>query len=169
MGFPGRDGHEVYWTVGWELLIHHNNRKLTLGLRSSQRQVHKEQGREMEGGREAHTTVLPALPTGSSISIWSWAKPVISPPWLQLENSLSTVPASKWRQVYSEFKKKNTKKTERAILICFHVKRGALFIGSRNDIQRDITLHHMANLHSRPKAGFSFIRTALKIRLQKHV
>ena len=72
--------------------------------------------------------------------------------------------------LFRVFKKKKKKKTpERAILICFHVKRGAHITGHRNDIQRDITLHHMANLNSRPKAGFSFIRSDLKIRLQKHM
>lgn len=69
--------------------------------------------------------------------------------------------------LFRVFKKK--KKSERAILICFHAKRGAHITGLHNDIPRDITLHHMANLHSRPKAGLSFIRSALKIRLQKHI
>lgn len=45
---------------------------------------------------------------------------------------------------------------EKATLICLHVKRGELFIPHGNEGQRDITLRHMANLHSRSNALFAF-------------
>lgn len=41
------------------------------------------------------------------------------------------------------------KNAEKATLICLYVKRRQLFILHDNEGQRDITLHHMANLHSR--------------------
>lgn len=40
----------VCWRMGWVLLIHHINRKLTLGLRSDWGHVHKEQGRKWKEG-----------------------------------------------------------------------------------------------------------------------
>lgn len=45
---------------------------------------------------------------------------------------------------------------EKATLICLHVKRGVLFLVLSNEGQRDITLRHMANLHSRSNALFAF-------------
>lgn len=56
------------------ITVTQNNPQIEKQLRTTRHRVRE------GNGRKAHTIVLPALLTGSNISIWSWANPVISPP-----------------------------------------------------------------------------------------